>query len=44
MGKRAIEQYRIENGPNNLNKINSISPDNKYYKDSIDWAKNYLGE
>ncbi len=41
---RAIEQYYIENGPNELNKINSISPDNKYYKDAMNWAKNYLGE
>ena len=41
---RAIEQYYIENGPNELNKINSISPDNKYYKDAMNWTKNYLGE
>ena len=41
---RAIEQYYIENGPSEINKINSISPDNKYYKDAMNWAKNYLGE
>ena len=41
---RSIEQYYIENGPNNLNKINSISPNNKYYEDAMKWAKNYLGE
>lgn len=40
---RAIEQYFIENGPNELNKINSISPKNKYYQDAMNWAKNYLG-
>lgn len=41
---RSIEQYYIENGPNDLNKINSISPNNKYYEDAMKWAKNYLGE
>ena len=41
---RAIEQYFIENGPNDLNKINSISPKNKYYNDAMAWAKQYLGE
>ena len=40
---RAIEQYYIENGPNALNKINSISPNNKYYQDAMNWAKQYLG-
>ena len=35
---RAIEQYYIENGPNDLNKINSISPNNKYYEDAMKWA------
>ena len=39
---RSIEQYFIENGPNQLNKINSISPNNKHYKDVIAWAKQYL--
>ena len=39
---RSIEQYFIENGPNQLNKINSISPNNKHYKDAIAWAKQYL--
>ena len=38
---RAIEQYYIENGPNALNKINSISPNNKYYQDAMNWAKQY---
>ena len=40
---RAIERYYIENGPNALNKINSISPNNKYYQDAMNWAKQYLG-
>ena len=40
---RAIEQYYIENCPNALNKINSISPNNKYYQDAMNWAKQYLG-
>ena len=40
---RAIEQYFIENGPNELNKINSISPNNKFYQDAMNWAKGYLG-
>ncbi len=40
---RAIEQYFIENGPNDLNKINSIGQNNKYYKDALTWAKQYLG-
>ena len=40
---RAIEQYYIENGPNNLNKINSIGQNNKYYQDAMNWAKQYLG-
>lgn len=40
---RAIEQYYIENGSNALNKINSISPNNKYYQDAMNWAKQYLG-
>ena len=38
---RLIEQY-YENGPNKLNKINSISPNNKYYEDAMKWAKIYL--
>ena len=41
---RAIEQYFIENGPNELNKINSIGQDNKYYQDALNWAKQYLGK
>lgn len=40
---RAIEQYYIENGPNELNKINSISPKNKFYEDALNWAEEYLG-
>lgn len=40
---RAVEQYYIENGTNELNKINSISPDNKYYRDAMNWVKQYLG-
>ena len=39
---RAIEQYFIENGPNELNKINSIGQNNKYYKDALARAKQYL--
>lgn len=43
---RAIEQYFIgdPNGPNELNKINSIGPNNKYYQDALDWAEQYLGK
>ena len=41
---RALEQYYINNGPNTLNKINSISPDNAFYKDAIKWASRYLGK
>ena len=41
---RAIEQYIIENGPNELNNINSIGQNNKYYQDAFDWAKQYLGK
>jgi len=40
---RAIEQYYIENGPNTLNKVNSISSNNKYYQDARNWAEEYLG-
>jgi len=42
---RAIEQYYIgkPNGPNAMNKINSIGPNNKYYYDALNWAKQYLG-
>ena len=32
---RSIEQYYIENGPSKMNKINSISPNNKYYNDAL---------
>ena len=46
---KAIEQYYIElkNGPNNLNKINSISPNGKYkafYKDAKMWAEDYINK
>lgn len=40
---RAMEQYYIENGPNNLNKINSISSNHRFYQEAINWAKQYLG-
>lgn len=39
---RALEQYLIENGPDALNKINSIGENNKYYDDAMTWAKQYL--
>ncbi|MCR5824059.1 MAG: S8 family serine peptidase [Lachnospiraceae bacterium] len=39
---RAVEQYYIENGPNELNKINSIGENNKYYQDAIRWAEEFL--
>ena len=41
---RALEQYYIEmrDGPNKLNKINSISTKNKYYKAAKEWAANYI--
>ena len=41
---RAIEQYFIENGPNALNEINSIRNSHRYYKDAMNWAKQYLKE
>lgn len=40
---RAIEQYFIENGPNAMNKINSIDPSKKYYSAAMEWAKQFLG-
>lgn len=45
--EKSIEQYYIQlkNGPNKLNKINSISPTGKYknfYDDAIEWAKEYI--
>ena len=39
---RALEQYYIENGPNELNKINTISPNNRFYHQAKAWAKEYL--
>ena len=39
---RAIEQYFIENGPNFYNKINSISPQSKFYEEALEWARRYL--
>lgn len=41
---RAIEQYYIENGPNMLNKINSISTNHRFYEASKAWATNYIGK
>ena len=41
---RAIEQYFIENAPNALNEINSIGNSHRYYKDAMNWAKQYLKE
>jgi len=39
---RAIEQYFIEHGPNQLNKANSISPRSEYYSEALKWAEYYL--
>ncbi|HCJ57745.1 MAG TPA: hypothetical protein DHV55_10570 [Clostridiaceae bacterium] len=40
---RAIEQYFIENGPENaLNQINSISPTSAYYNDAMRWATDFI--
>ena len=39
---RAIEQYYIENGPNELNKINSISHNHRFYVEALKWAKEYI--
>ncbi len=39
---RAIEQYHIESGPNLRNKINSISPQNKFYSQAMEWASNQM--
>ena len=40
---RDIEQYLIENGSGNaLNKINSISPDHRFYNDAIRWAEDFI--
>lgn len=40
---RAIEQYLIENGPANaINKMNSISPNSKYYPEALQWAENFI--
>ena len=41
---RAVEQYFIENGPNDMNQINSISPNNMYYQDAMQWAQQYIGK
>ncbi|MCM1529707.1 MAG: DUF6531 domain-containing protein [Alistipes sp.] len=38
---RALEQYDIINGPNTMNKINSISPKHQYYSESQKWASQY---
>ena len=39
---RALEQYYIENGHHELNKINSISPNNRNYQQAMNWAKDYI--
>lgn len=39
---RAVEQYFIENGPNQYNKINSISPRFKFYEEALEWAREFL--
>lgn len=39
---RAIEQYYINNGPNALNKINSISPNSPFYKEALEWAETFI--
>ncbi|WP_026506600.1 polymorphic toxin-type HINT domain-containing protein [Butyrivibrio sp. MC2013] len=43
---RAIEQFFIEmpEGPNLRNIINSISPDNKYYYQAMEWAAKYIAK
>lgn len=41
---RAVEQYYIENGPSDLNQINSISTSSSYYPEAISWAQQYLNE
>ena len=41
---RAIEQYYIENGPNELNKINSISNNHRYYDKANEWAEKYIAD
>ena len=40
---RAIEQYFIENGPNALNRINSIRKNHRFHDAAINWAKYNLG-
>ncbi len=39
---RAIEQYYINNGPNALNKINSISPNSPFYAEALEWAEAFI--
>ena len=39
---RAIEQFFIENGPNEWNLINSISPKNRFYDQAMQWAESYI--
>lgn len=34
--------YTNENGPNEKNLINNISPNFKYYKDAIKWAEKII--
>lgn len=40
---RSVEQYYIDHGPNELNKINSISPLHKFRSSADQWALKYLG-
>lgn len=39
---RAIEQYYIKNGPNELNKINSISTNHRFSQKAMNWAEQYI--
>jgi len=32
------EKYFIENGPNDLNKINSVGIQNIFYNDALEWV------
>lgn len=41
---RSIEQYYIENGPNSMNQINSISPNSSYYQEAMQWAQWYINK
>ena len=39
---RSIEQFFIENGPNDFNIINSISPNHQFYEQALRWAEKYI--